>query len=123
MCQREVGNIHDLHAVAVLHGSDVLGHVPCTIATPCSVFIRKGGTIICIVTGHRQYYGDLEQGGLDVPCKLQFEGSEKLIDQLSKILHFAAVPADSISMMRDLTNQPLSSKKYNVLCLCNLSLS
>ena len=41
VCQREVGNIYDLHAVAILHEGDVVDHVPRTISTPCNVFIRK----------------------------------------------------------------------------------
>ena len=109
-CRREVGNIHDLHAVAVLRGSDVVGHVPRTISTPCNVFIRKGGVISCIISGHRQYSVDLEQGDLDVPCKLQFEGNENLISQLSKMLLIAPVPADSIPTTRVLINQPQNSK-------------
>lgn len=30
-CVREVGNIHDLHTVAILCDSNVVGHVPHTI--------------------------------------------------------------------------------------------
>ena len=109
-CRREVGNIHDLHAVAILRGRDVVGHVPRTISTPCNVFIRKGGVISCTVSGHRQYYVDLEQGGLDVPCKLQFKGSQNLIGQLSKMLLIAPVPADSNPTTTALINQPQNSK-------------
>ena len=45
VCRWEVGNIYDLHTVAILRGGDLIGHVPCTILTPCNVFIRKGGVI------------------------------------------------------------------------------
>jgi len=76
-CRREVGNIYDLHAVAVIRGNAIVGHVPHTISMPCNVFIRRGGVIHCIITGHRQYSLDLERGGLDVSCKLQFEGSHQ----------------------------------------------
>ena len=41
-CRREVGNIHDLHAVAVICGRNVVGHVPRTKSMPCNVFIRRG---------------------------------------------------------------------------------
>ena len=41
-CQRETENIHDLQAVAILCGGDVVGHVPHMISTPCNVFIRQG---------------------------------------------------------------------------------
>ena len=46
VCRREVGNIYDLHAVAILHGGDVVDYVPHTISTPCNAFIRKG----CVIT-------------------------------------------------------------------------
>ena len=59
VCRREVGNIYDLHIVAIQHEGDVVGHVPRTLLTPCNVFIRKGGVITCIILGHRQYFLDL----------------------------------------------------------------
>ena len=40
----------------------------------------------------------LEKGGLNVLCKLQLEGNEKLIDQKSKMLLIAPIPTDSILM-------------------------
>ena len=84
VCRREVGNIYDLHAVAILRGGNVVGHVPCTISTPCNVFIRKGGVITCIISGHRQYSLELEQGSLDMPCKLQFQvDNQTTIDKLT----------------------------------------
>ena len=87
VCQREVGKIYDLHTVAILCGGDVVGHVPHTISTPCNVFIRKGGMITCITSGQRQYSLDLEQGGLDVPCKMQFQAdNQTTIDKLTKVL-------------------------------------
>ena len=113
-CRREVGNIHDLHAVAILRGGDVVGHVPRMISTPCNVFIRKGGVITCIISGHRQYSVDLEQGGLDVPCKLQFQGSQTTIDKLSKMLLNAPVAAADSKPMTALINQPQNSELYYV---------
>ena len=32
----------------------VVGHVPQTISVPCGLFLKKGGTISCVVTGPRQ---------------------------------------------------------------------
>ena len=53
-CCRETGNIHDLHAVAMIKpGSGIVGHVQREYSTPCNVFIRGGGIIICIITGNR----------------------------------------------------------------------
>ena len=73
VCQREVGNIYDLHPEAILRGGDMVDHVPRTILTSCNVFIRKGCVITCIISGYRKYSLYLEQGGFNVPCKLQFQ--------------------------------------------------
>ena len=47
-----------------------------------SLFIRRGGTIECIVTGTRRYSSDLPQGGLEIPCRLLFSGEKKEINQV-----------------------------------------
>ena len=72
-CEREVGNQHDIYAVTVLKAGLVVGHVPRKISSVCSVFLRRGGVIHCIVTGARRYSADLVQGGLEIPCILRFE--------------------------------------------------
>ena len=40
----------------------IVGHVPRTISVPCGLFLKKGGTISCVVTGPYQprYSRDLE---------------------------------------------------------------
>jgi len=45
-----------------------VGHIPKTISTVSSIFIRCGGAIRCKVNGHRRYSADLEKGGLEIPC-------------------------------------------------------
>ena len=75
-CTRDIGNSHDPMAVAILKEIDgatvTVGHVPRRISALCSVFIRRGGTIRCIVNGDRRYSADLPQGGLEIPCRLVF---------------------------------------------------
>ena len=75
-CERETGNSHDPQAVAVKKMIDgtlqVVGHAPRKISSIYSIFIRRGGSIACRVTGHRQYSSDLPQGGLELPCVLTF---------------------------------------------------
>ena len=66
-CKPEPRN-QDLYAVAVLKNDAVVGHVPRKISAACTMFIRKRGTINCVVKGRRRYSSDLPQGGLEIPC-------------------------------------------------------
>ena len=78
ICEREVGNSHDPQVVALKKeiGIDghlrLVGHVPRRISSSCSIFIRRGGSIKCSITGSRCYSSDLPQGGLEIPCILIF---------------------------------------------------
>jgi len=67
-CEQETGNAHDPHDSNV----QVVGYVPRTISSVCSIFIRRGGSIVCTITGSREYSSDLENGGLQIPCLLTF---------------------------------------------------
>ena len=93
VCAREEDNLQDRYAVAVLKHDEIIGHLPRTISTISSLFIRRGGSIQCEVTDHRRYSRDLPQGGMEVPCKLHFraDGSElkKVKAYFSKIKAFA----------------------------------
>ena len=40
-----------------------------------SLFLRRGGSIRCKVTGSRHYSSDLPQGGLKIPCSLLFKAN------------------------------------------------
>ena len=82
-CEREIGNSKDLCAVAVMENlvagslSVIVGHVPCLISTVCSIFIRRGGSLTCIVTGVSCIVSeDLPQGGLEIPHKYVFKTVE-----------------------------------------------
>ena len=63
-CQREPTNPHDAYSVAVLKSGVVVGHVPRRISSVCSLFLRHGGVIDCVVAGVKQYSADLPQGDL-----------------------------------------------------------
>ena len=90
---REEDNLQDHYAVPVLKHGEIIGHLPRTISTMSSLFIRRGGRIQCEVTDHHCYSRDLPQGGMEVPCKLHFraDGSElkKVKAYFSKIKAFA----------------------------------
>ncbi len=91
-CCRECGNVQDRYAVAVVrtlvdpklkrrrHKTEnavtTVGHLPRKISCVCSLFLRRGGTITCEITGHRRHSSDLPQGGLEVPCLLIFVGNK-----------------------------------------------
>ena len=56
-CEREVHNTQDRYAVAVKMEGTVVGHLPRKISRLCSLFLRRGGAILCTVTGGRRYSG------------------------------------------------------------------
>ena len=55
----------------------VVGHVPRRISAICSLFIRRGGRILCTVSGSRRYSADLPQGGVAIPMKLIFTATRE----------------------------------------------
>ena len=60
MCEREVGNAHDTHAVAIKDCLQLWDtFLETKISKVSSIFIRSGGTIQCRVNGHRRYSADL----------------------------------------------------------------
>ena len=85
-CAREPLNEHDRYAVAVKKDGNIIGHLPRNISRCCSLFLRRGGCIICTITGRRQYSADLPQGGLEVPCLLLFRAPLKEIQKLKEVL-------------------------------------
>ena len=64
-CERKVGNSHDPLAVAIKKLIDrsnvIVGHAPRCISPLCSVCIRRGGSITCVVDGPRRYSSDLRE--------------------------------------------------------------
>ena len=65
MCQLDEGNSYDLYAIAMVKSATVVRHVPRKISILCSLFIQRGGTIHCQITG-RCYSADLPHCGLEV---------------------------------------------------------
>ena len=64
------GNPRDRYAVAVCKvGGEIVGHLPRSISTMCSIFIRSGGIIYCTVLGRWQYSRYLPQGGMEIRWK------------------------------------------------------
>ena len=57
----------------------------------CSIFIRRGGSITCTVSDRRRYSADLEQGGLEIPCKIKFSTSSSVEKEKAEKLVTAAL--------------------------------
>ena len=94
-CTQEQTNVHDIYAVAVKKGTDIVGHVPRSIS--CLYFfsfLERGGTLECEITGRRR---DLPQGGLEVPCKLKYRGSPASIKKINMLLPDAPTPGTTAS--------------------------
>ena len=86
VCEREPRNARDRYAVAVKKDGCVIGHLPRKVSRVCSLFLRRGGSIHCMVTGRRRYSVDLPQGGLEVPCLVVFAAKPKEIQKLKQLL-------------------------------------
>ena len=74
--ERETHNSHDHYAVAVKRTGVIIGHLPRKLSKLCSLFLRRGASIICTLSGGRRYSHDLPQGGLEIPCTLHIKHSE-----------------------------------------------
>ena len=91
LCQRETGNSSDMYmyivACVLKKDGTTVGHLPRKISHICTLFIRRGGTISCLVNGRRKYSADLSLGGMEIPCILLiFKGESKEIKKLVKLL-------------------------------------
>ena len=73
-CMRETTTIA---VFVVKEGVGTVGHVPKKISALCSLFLRRGGGILCTVDGGRRRSHDLPQGGLEIPCTLTFTSEQQ----------------------------------------------
>ena len=91
-CERELDDKNNRFAVAVKvqDGSRcTVGHTPRELSRLSWHFLRRGGHITCKVTGECQR-SPLHQGGLEVPCVVNFtttDNNQPLLERL--IEHFS----------------------------------
>jgi len=112
-CQAEDGNDYDPYAVAIRKGAEVIGHVPRKISAACSHFVQRGGTLTCVITdSRRQYSADLPQGGLQIPCKLEFHSNDADLLSIVKKLVKSVSPIEFESKRR--AAEPVSKRKLEV---------
>ena len=91
ICEREPRNAKDGYAVAVKKDGTVIGHLPRKVSRVCSLFLRRGGSIHCTVTGRQRYSVDLPQGGLEIPCFVVFAAKPKEIKKLFLIVSYYVI--------------------------------
>ena len=85
-CERQPTNSRDRYAVVVKKDGEAIGHLPRKVSRVCSLFLRRGGTIHCRVSGGRRFSSELAQGGLEVPCKAVFSAKPEEIKKLKRSL-------------------------------------
>ena len=90
-CQCEDGNSADPFAVAIKRSGVIVGHIPRKISSVCSLFLRRNGVMKIQTTGGRRYSADLPQGGLEIPCKITFEGVGKNVQKVKKLISAAVL--------------------------------
>ena len=81
-CESDIQNLHDWLAISIKKDDIVVGHLPWKISQMCTLHLRWGGNIDCLVSGGRRYSQDLPQGGVEIPCKLLFHGKPKRLRNL-----------------------------------------
>ena len=111
-CTRDVSNRKDPYAVSVVKsGTGIVGHLPKKISTACSLFLRRGGSITCKVTGTRRYSSDLPQGGVEIPCSLELTGSLEDVKR-AEILCRAAL---NLPVTQEQATAPWSDREQNIV--------
>ena len=74
-CQRKDGNQANAFALAIVKDRTVIGHIPKKISSVCLLYLRRGRSTVCRVTGPQRSSEYLVQGGLEVFWVLMFQGS------------------------------------------------
>lgn len=78
----EPENSAERYADSVLKDDSIVEHLPKKISKVSSIFIARGGSIMCKVTERRRYSSDLPQGGSEVPCEIHFTGQKREVSKL-----------------------------------------
>ena len=82
-CECEYYNEHDPYAVAIKKDSVVVGRLPRMHSATFWSFLQSS-SITCRVTGTVRYSRDLQQGGLEIPCDLIFQGDPLHVEKVLK---------------------------------------
>ena len=108
-CKGEDGNTVDPYVVAIMKGSEIIGHFPCKISAACYLFIQKSWILTCFITdSNHQYSSDLPQGGFQIPYQLVFESHDvELMVKVRKLLQSA--PQLYVQLEQPASKQKLES--------------
>ena len=84
MSQKEKGNVYDPHAVAIIRGNVVVGHVSQSICVFIWNFFSLPNTSICVQVLGKRVNCDAEYG-LEIPVCFVFQGHVKAVEWIWKI--------------------------------------
>ena len=76
VAKREFNNPMDKHGVKVVKGDKTVGHLPREFSRIAWYFLGRSGEISVEVIGRRRHCKQL-CGGMEVPCQLEFNRSNK----------------------------------------------
>ena len=80
-CEWEMSSLCDSHAVIVVKGEQIIGHLPWKILRLCSIFFGSGSSITVTVTRRMRRSVNLPKGGLEIPC-----GPEESISKVRSLM-------------------------------------
>ena len=107
-CCKEMENAFDPFVVCVKKDAVIVGHVPRKISPICSLFL---GNSHCEITEGRRCSRGIPQGGLEIPCRLIFEGSKKYVDMsLKKLEKLKNTKEKPTSDVREETKKPVKTE-------------
>ena len=69
-CEIEPTNPYDRHAIKVMKGDTIVGHIPKSISKICSFILLSGGYMKLRVTRRRE---NKRGNGLEVPCTISIK--------------------------------------------------
>ena len=85
--ERDITNIKDKFAIAVMKGSAVVGHMPYNNALAVSHFLKRSTNKATVeVTGAAVNRG--AGYGMEISCKYRFYGTKDYIDRLRELVMF-----------------------------------
>ena len=87
-CKCEDGNRVDPFTVTAVRSNTVIGHLR-KISSICSLYLCLDGSIVCRMTGSRQFSADLAQRELEIPCLLTFQEDAKHTTKAKKLVESA----------------------------------